>query len=92
MYHISFPTDSKTLKATVYTIIFDCPNIRRVGCAAIYFASQYPIDKSEVALMTQAVYAHRIWIVTQIKFISISFVVVRKSQESSFPCSFAHYS
>ena len=38
---------------------------------------------TEVALMTQAVYAQRIWIITQNKIILRSFVVVRKYEELS---------
>ena len=39
--------------------------------------------------MTQAVYAHRIWIITESKLLSIGFTMVRKSEETPFKCSFA---
>lgn len=117
MYHISFPKDSKMLKATVY-IIYLTETIYTImlaydltllviepgynacspslivpifgGLGALPFILHPDAtDLSEVALMTQAVYTHRIWIITQIKFISIGFIVVRKSEESSLQCSFA---
>ena len=39
-------------------------------------------DMSIVALLTQAVYAHRIWIITQMKIIPLCIIVVRDSEVS----------
>ena len=39
--------------------------------------------------MTQSVYVHRIWIITESKLLSIGFIAVRKSEETSFKYSFA---
>ena len=105
MYHISFPKDSKILKATVYAIYlletiytvllaYDLVHLVIEPNYDARFASLivpifgglgtlkfilYPSAQDISALMTQAGYAHRIWIITEIKFIS---VVVRRSEES----------
>jgi len=49
------------------------------GYVAVYFESQHAADVSKVALLTQAVYAYRIRIITQMKYIPLCFVVVRKT-------------
>ena len=36
--------------------------------------------------MTQSVYAHRIWIITESKLLSIGFITVRKSEETLSEC------
>jgi hypothetical protein len=57
--------------------------MRRVGYVAIYFESQHVVDMSEVALLTQAVYAYRIRVInnTEVKFIPLCFVAVRKTRK-----------
>ena len=55
--------------------------MRRAGYAASY-ESQYTIDMSKVALMTQAVYAYRIKLITKMKLIPVCIVVVRNLKGS----------
>ncbi|KAF8346707.1 hypothetical protein F5887DRAFT_92369 [Amanita rubescens] len=88
MYYIIFINDSKKLKATIYAIYF----IEMVYTAmlaydlvdlvlnpnynACFATLIVPICGGLQALLTQAVYAHRIRIIGQIKFIPLCLVVL----------------
>ncbi|KAF8690264.1 hypothetical protein AX14_003040 [Amanita brunnescens Koide BX004] len=88
MYHIAFPNDSKLLKTnvyiiylaeTVYTIIL-AYDLTQIVIKPHYIACLpslvVPIFGGIVAIMTQAVYAHRIWIITESKLLSIGFTML----------------
>ncbi len=51
-----------------------------LGTLRSIFGSQHATDMTKVALLTQAVYAYRIWILMERKrFVLFCFVVVRKT-------------
>ena len=57
--------------------------MRRAGYVAIYFKFQHAADMSKVVVLAQAMYAYRIWIITQMKSIPLCFVVVRKTRNGT---------
>jgi len=88
IYHISFPNDSKTWKGTAYAIYL----IETIYTAALAYDLTHlvlgpdyntcfvslivPVCGGLVALLTQAVYAHRIRLITQMKYIPLCFVAL----------------
>ncbi|KAF8698927.1 hypothetical protein AX14_001050 [Amanita brunnescens Koide BX004] len=88
MYHIAFPNDPKLLKANVY-IIYLAETIYTIMLAydlthlviepdyvACFPSLLVPIFGGIVAIMTQSVYVHRIWIITESKLLSIGFIAL----------------
>ena len=57
-----------------------------LGTLPSIFGSQYATDTTEVSLLTQAVYAYRIWILMERKrFVPFCFIAVRNTRTHTCP-------
>ncbi|KAF8717509.1 hypothetical protein AX14_012171 [Amanita brunnescens Koide BX004] len=87
IYYISFPNDSRTMRTAIYIIysieaMYTGMLAYDMTSRALHPAKEQlttlllPVCGGLVTLLTQAVYAHRIWTITRTKFVPLCIIVL----------------